>query len=553
MTHRFIGVLAAACFIVAIAGCGGGDDNGSNVSISVSPSPKTLGPGMTQAFTATVTGTTNTAVTWSVQEAGGGTVTNTGVYTAPATAGVFHVVATSVADSAAKADAEVTVTTTQVVVAVSPPTARVQAGGTQQFAATVANNANTNVTWSVTEGATGGTVSAAGLYTAPATAGTYHVRATSAADSTKSDTATVTVFTPIGVAITPDPASVKHGATLNFTATVTGTTNHNVTWSVVEAGGGTITNAGVYTAPATAGTYHVKATSAADTTVSDTVAVTVTPDITVAVTPKTVTLQPNGTQDFTATVTGTATTTVNWSVVEAGGGTVNASGHYTAPAANGTYHVKATSTVDNTAFDQATVTVAAPVSVAVSPKTATVAPGGTKTFTATVTGSAQGVNWTVSEAGGGTVDASGLYTAPQAAGTYHVVATSKQDATKSDSATITVPAAPTTISKFSAATYAPNTALTVTLTAVPASGTSVYAVEDAPPTGWVVSNISDNGAFDSTTGKVKWGPFFDNTTRNLTYTVTPPAGATGSQTFAGVGSFDGTNVDIVGDRTINTQ
>src|SRR5205807_1355266 len=53
-------------------------------------------------FTATVTGTTtgqSTAVTWSVQEAAGGTVTSSGSYTAPATAGTYHVLAKSVADS----------------------------------------------------------------------------------------------------------------------------------------------------------------------------------------------------------------------------------------------------------------------------------------------------------------------------------------------------------------------------------------------------------------------------------------------------------------------
>jgi hypothetical protein len=60
-----------------------------------------------------------------------------------------------------------------------------------------------------------------------------------------------------------------------FTATVTCTTNTNVTWSVVEANGGSITSSGVYTAPATAGTYHVKATSAADMTKSATATVTV--------------------------------------------------------------------------------------------------------------------------------------------------------------------------------------------------------------------------------------------------------------------------------------
>ena len=51
-----------------------------------------------------MTGTTNHSVTWRVQEGGaGGTVTPQGVYTAPATPGEYHVVATSVADTSKSA------------------------------------------------------------------------------------------------------------------------------------------------------------------------------------------------------------------------------------------------------------------------------------------------------------------------------------------------------------------------------------------------------------------------------------------------------------------
>jgi len=57
-----------------------------------------------------VTGAVNTAVTWRVQEAGGGSVTNAGLYTAPAVAGTFHVLATSQADPTKTGTATVTVT-----------------------------------------------------------------------------------------------------------------------------------------------------------------------------------------------------------------------------------------------------------------------------------------------------------------------------------------------------------------------------------------------------------------------------------------------------------
>ena len=50
-----------------------------------------------------------------------------------------------------------------------------------------------NVNWSVQEGTTGGTITNAGLYTAPDTTGTFHVVATNAADTSQSSVATVTV------------------------------------------------------------------------------------------------------------------------------------------------------------------------------------------------------------------------------------------------------------------------------------------------------------------------------------------------------------------------
>jgi hypothetical protein len=57
---------------------------------------------------ATVSGTTNTGVTWSVT-AGGGTITSTGIYTPPRIAGTYSVIATSVADKTKWASAEVVV------------------------------------------------------------------------------------------------------------------------------------------------------------------------------------------------------------------------------------------------------------------------------------------------------------------------------------------------------------------------------------------------------------------------------------------------------------
>ena len=60
------------------------------------------------------------------------------------------------------------------------------------------------MTWSVQEGAAGGTIDGAGTYTAPSSAGTFHVIATSVADNTESASATVTVA---AAPRTPPPTS----------------------------------------------------------------------------------------------------------------------------------------------------------------------------------------------------------------------------------------------------------------------------------------------------------------------------------------------------------
>jgi chitinase len=93
-------------------------------------------------------------------------------------------------------------------VSVSPTTATVASGGTQQFSAQVTNTSNTAVTWS----ATSGTVSTAGGFTAPTVTATKSVTvtATSVADNTKSASAAVTVNATAGI-LKLNPTSISFG------------------------------------------------------------------------------------------------------------------------------------------------------------------------------------------------------------------------------------------------------------------------------------------------------------------------------------------------------
>jgi hypothetical protein len=292
------------------ASVGGGTPSNQTVTVAVDPSTATLTTSQSTQFAAAVTGTIDTTVTWTIDEASGGSVATNGTYTAPGTAGTFHVRATSHADSRVSASATVTVNAPPPAgsVAISPKSTTLLTGGTATFTATVTNLTG-GVTYAVQETSGCGSVTSGGVYTAPTTARTCHVVATSTADTTKSDVATVTVNAPVAVTLSASTAAVDACKTVTFTATVTGSTNTGVTWSITEgAAGGTIAN-GLYTAPSTGGTYHVVATSAADGTKTATATVTVTERIvSVAVNPTTASLTTGGTQQFSATVTTTCGT-----------------------------------------------------------------------------------------------------------------------------------------------------------------------------------------------------------------------------------------------------
>ena len=110
------------------------------------------------------------------------------------------------------------------------------------------------------------------------------ITATSGAHPTKNASATVTI-TPAGaVSVSPTSASVQVSATQPFSATVTGSNNTGVTWSVNGVAGGntttgTISASGLYTAPASVpspATVTISATSAADPTKSASASVTIT-------------------------------------------------------------------------------------------------------------------------------------------------------------------------------------------------------------------------------------------------------------------------------------
>ena len=171
------------------------------VNISITPLNATLSPPQSQMFTATVTGTSNTNVSWKLSPAVG-TISATGLYTAPALLSspeTITVSATSSADPTKVASATITLNPlTAVAVSVAPGSVTLAPSQSQQFTATVTGASQSSVTWTLNPAV--GAISATGLYTAPASIVALQniiVTATSTADPTKATSAGVSL-TPAG-------------------------------------------------------------------------------------------------------------------------------------------------------------------------------------------------------------------------------------------------------------------------------------------------------------------------------------------------------------------
>ena len=455
-TADFAGVSLPQCSAYPIGAYAYASSSGNpSVSVSVSPATLSLPAGGAQQFTATVSGSSNTAVTWAMNPIFG-TLSASGLYTAPSGATsqeIVTITATSAADSTKSASATVTVAPTPVIsVSLNPASISLNASQTQQFTATVSNTSNTAVAWTISPSV--GTISAAGMYTAPSsitTQQTVTVTATSSADSSKSARATVTLNPTAVISVGLNPASVSLNAsqTQQFTATCNNTSNKAVTWSISPSMG-TVSASGMYAAPSsvtTQQTVTVTATSSADTTKTAKATVTLNPTaaVSVAVSPASVSLNASQTQQFTATVSNTTNTAVAWTISPSVG-TISTSGLYTAPSSvttQQTVTVTATSKADTTKSGRATVTVmpTVAVSVGLSPASVSLKASQSQQFRATVSNTSKtGVTWSISPAVG-TMSATGLYTAPSSITTQRTVtvtATSIAASTKTAKATVTL-------------------------------------------------------------------------------------------------------------------
>ena len=101
--------------------------------------------------------------------------------------------------------------------------------------------------------------------------------------------------------------------------------------------------------------------------------------------------------------------------------------------------------------------------------------------------------------------------------------------------------------------YCPGEPKQVTILITVPPQTTAIGVEDAPPSGWVASNISHGGVWDSVRGKVKWGPFFEPFPTEVRYDVIPSFDDSGTACFDGTLSLDGIDETICGDQCTNAE
>jgi len=262
---------------------------------TISPTSETVTLGQTYQFTSTG------ATSWT---ATAGTISASGLYTAPSIMPSSTAVTVTATGPGGSASAKVTLksATPQVIL---PESTSVTLGQTKQFTSMGATSFT----------ATAGTITSSGFYTAPTTMPASNKVTITATGPNGSASAAVTLVAPPPQTIAPTTASLDLGSTQQFTSS--GATS----WTATS---GTVSATGLYTAPSTlpaSGTATVTATGPGG---SASALVTLINSVPTTISPTSASLTLGTTQQFTSNTGTTWTATY---------GTVTSSGLYTSPAA----------------------------------------------------------------------------------------------------------------------------------------------------------------------------------------------------------------------------
>lgn len=474
-------------FLIAfmLGGCGyAGTLPLPDFTVSLQPASAIVALGQTRQFQGSITGSGNAAVIWEENGVANGnsisgTVTNSGLYTAPMVMPSPASVTVSVVNQLNPNDHASAVVTLQdgIGVSVLPTTATVAPGGAQIFTASISGTGGLagGVSWSVNGTPSGnvtvGTVVANGassaVYTAPVTIASpalVTVTAASVADPANTGNAGVTIACATANSIAPATAQVAPGRSQTFTAAFCGLGGAQVVWDANGISGGSSAAGTVlvigaitasYTAPVNLPATNPVTIHAVAVGSSTSAAITIVSNVTVSISPPNASILTSARVTLAPTVTNTSDMSGTWSVNGIANGNAavgqicqhasspcvtpsgasSASVDYQAPATVPTVNpvtVTATSLADPSKSGSALISISAPgtnVAVTVSPSYAFLPPSGgtlsTQQFFAAVTGTTNSaVTWTVQSgvAGQGcagtacgSINAAGLYTSPTSA------------------------------------------------------------------------------------------------------------------------------------------
>jgi hypothetical protein len=430
-------ILAALAGLCAAGAAGCTSDAPETISVALSPASVTLAPGATQQFTATVTGTQRTAVTWTVEPVSCGSVSTAGLYTAPSAEGTCTVRATSQADGSKSATAAVTVVK-------NTPVAPVIASFTAT-PATIAAGATSTLAWSVT-GADSlaidqgvGAVTGSSKVVQPASTTTYTLSATNAAGTTtRTVTVTVTAPAPVITAFTATPATITLGQSSALAWTVTGATTLSINQGV-----GAVTGTTSKTVQPTATTtYTLTATNATGTVTAQVTVTLSAPSITTSTaTPPSITAGQSSTLAWA--VTGAATLSIDKGV-----GVVTGTSKSVSPTATTTYTLTATN-ASGSVTAQASVTITAVGAPSIASFTAT-PPSITAGQSSTLAWSVTGATTVSIDQGVGTVGSASSTTVSPTATTVYTLTATGAGGTATGQVAVSVSSATPVISTFTA-------------------------------------------------------------------------------------------------------
>ena len=280
----------------------------------------------------------------------------------------------------------------------TPSTAAVAPRGAIPFAAT--GGSGTGYGWSLTASPSGGTITAAGVYTAG------DVGDTSDVVQLSDSLGAVSVRTiRVGPVLSLSPATVSTAPRARVIFAASGGNGSSRAWSLIaNPSGGSVSVDGLYTAGSIGGVSDVVRVVDANG-VAATATISVGPGLSLS--PATNSSPPRGSLSFTAA--GGSGTGYTWSIsANPSGGAITSAGVYTA---GSTGNVSDVVQVTDSLGNVATRTIVVGPGLSLSPATNSSPPRGSLSFTA-AGGSGTGYTWSISaNPSGGTITSAGVYTA----------------------------------------------------------------------------------------------------------------------------------------------